>query len=154
VACPDRKVVVLESDGSGLYSPQSLWTIAHENLDLVVLVFANNRYQILRNEMPVNRIVALCVTLITVAPFAEIPANGGRPRTWERVREAASAPVPPVVRAGPERRGRAGLVLDRLGRNRHQAVESCRPAVLRRRLAVSRLGHGPAGGRLRGAARP
>jgi acetolactate synthase-1/2/3 large subunit len=51
IACPDRKVVVLESDGSGLYSPQSLWTIAHENLDIVVLVFANSRYQILRNEM-------------------------------------------------------------------------------------------------------
>lgn len=51
VACPDRKVVVLESDGSALYSPQSLWTIAHENLDVVVLVFANRRYQILRNEM-------------------------------------------------------------------------------------------------------
>src|SRR5262249_32657747 len=26
VACPDRKVVCLESDGSGLYMPQSLWT--------------------------------------------------------------------------------------------------------------------------------
>jgi acetolactate synthase I/II/III large subunit len=51
IACPERKVVVLESDGSGLYSPQSLWTIAHENLDVVVLVFANNRYQILQNEM-------------------------------------------------------------------------------------------------------
>ena len=51
IACPDRQVVVLESDGSGLYAPQSLWTIAHENLDVVVLVFANNRYQILRNEM-------------------------------------------------------------------------------------------------------
>jgi acetolactate synthase I/II/III large subunit len=51
IACPDRKVVVLESDGSGLYSPQSLWTIAHENLNVVVLVFANSRYQILRHEM-------------------------------------------------------------------------------------------------------
>ena len=51
VACPDRKVVVLESDGSALYAPQSLWTIAHENLDVVVLVFANRRYQILRDEM-------------------------------------------------------------------------------------------------------
>jgi acetolactate synthase-1/2/3 large subunit len=51
VAGPDRKVVVLESDGSGLYSPQSLWTIAHENLDVVVLVFANSRYQILHHEM-------------------------------------------------------------------------------------------------------
>jgi acetolactate synthase I/II/III large subunit len=51
IACPDRQVVVLESDGSGLYSPQSLWTIARENLNVVVLVFANHRYQILRNEM-------------------------------------------------------------------------------------------------------
>jgi acetolactate synthase-1/2/3 large subunit len=51
VACPDRKVVVLESDGSGLYSPQSLWTIAHENLDMVILVFANSKYQILHHEM-------------------------------------------------------------------------------------------------------
>jgi len=44
-------VVVLESDGSGLYMPQSLWTIAHENLDVVVLILVNNRYQILQNEM-------------------------------------------------------------------------------------------------------
>ena len=51
VACPERKVVVLESDGSGLYMPQSLWTIAHENLDVVVLILVNNRYQILQNEM-------------------------------------------------------------------------------------------------------
>src|SRR5262249_12365517 len=28
IACPDRKVVVLESDGSGLYMPQTLWTYA------------------------------------------------------------------------------------------------------------------------------
>ena len=51
VACPDRKVVCLESDGSGLYMPQSLWTHARENLDILTLVFANRSYQILRNEM-------------------------------------------------------------------------------------------------------
>jgi acetolactate synthase I/II/III large subunit len=51
IACPERKVVVLESDGSGLYMPQSLWTIAHENLDVTVVVFANHRYRILENEM-------------------------------------------------------------------------------------------------------
>jgi acetolactate synthase I/II/III large subunit len=51
VACPDRKVVVLESDGSGLYMPQTLWTYARESLNILTLVFANRRYQILRNEM-------------------------------------------------------------------------------------------------------
>lgn len=51
VACPGRKVVVLESDGSGLYMPQTLWTHARESLNVLTLVFANHRYQILRNEM-------------------------------------------------------------------------------------------------------
>jgi acetolactate synthase-1/2/3 large subunit len=51
VACPGRKVVVLESDGSGLYMPQALWTHARESLNILTLVFANRRYQILRDEM-------------------------------------------------------------------------------------------------------
>jgi acetolactate synthase I/II/III large subunit len=51
IACPDRKVIVLESDGSGMYSPQALWTHAREQLDILTIVFANRKYQILRNEM-------------------------------------------------------------------------------------------------------
>jgi acetolactate synthase-1/2/3 large subunit len=51
IACPDRKVVVLESDGSGMYTPQALWTHAREQLDILTIVFANRKYQILRNEM-------------------------------------------------------------------------------------------------------
>jgi acetolactate synthase-1/2/3 large subunit len=51
VACPERRVVVLESDGSGLYMPQALWTMAREGLDVLTLVFANRRYEILRGEM-------------------------------------------------------------------------------------------------------
>ncbi|WP_181275553.1 acetolactate synthase large subunit [Brevibacterium oceani] len=51
VANPDRKVIVLESDGSGMYTPQALWTYAREQLDVVVVIFANRKYQILRNEM-------------------------------------------------------------------------------------------------------
>lgn len=51
ISSPERKVVVLESDGSGMYMPQSLWTYAREQLDIVVLIFANRKYQILRNEM-------------------------------------------------------------------------------------------------------
>jgi acetolactate synthase-1/2/3 large subunit len=50
VACPDRKVVCLQSDGSGMYTVQSLWTMARENLDITVLVFANRTYEILKGE--------------------------------------------------------------------------------------------------------
>lgn len=51
IACPERKVVVLEGDGSALYTPQSWWTMARENLDVVTVIFANRRYQILDIEM-------------------------------------------------------------------------------------------------------
>lgn len=51
VACPDRKVVVLEGDGSGMYTLQSLWTMAREGLDVVVVVLSNRGYQILRGEL-------------------------------------------------------------------------------------------------------
>jgi acetolactate synthase-1/2/3 large subunit len=51
VACPDRKVVCLQSDGGGMYSLQSLWTQARERLDVVNVVFANRRYAILQGEL-------------------------------------------------------------------------------------------------------
>jgi acetolactate synthase-1/2/3 large subunit len=51
VACPDRKVVALEADGSGMYTLQSLWTMARERLDVVTVIFANRRYQILEIEL-------------------------------------------------------------------------------------------------------
>ena len=51
VACPDRKVIGLQADGSGMYTVQALWTQARENLDVVTIVFANRTYAILHGEM-------------------------------------------------------------------------------------------------------
>lgn len=51
IACPDRKVVALQADGSGMYTVQGLWTQAREKLDVVTVVFANRRYAVLQNEM-------------------------------------------------------------------------------------------------------
>ncbi|TCR61364.1 acetolactate synthase large subunit [Bosea sp. BK604] len=51
VACPDRKVVGMQADGSGMYTLQGLWTQARENLDIVTVVFANRTYAILHGEM-------------------------------------------------------------------------------------------------------
>jgi acetolactate synthase-1/2/3 large subunit len=51
IAQPDRKVVVLVGDGSAFYTLQALWTLARENLNVTVVVFANRSYNILRGEL-------------------------------------------------------------------------------------------------------
>lgn len=51
LACPDRRVYVLQSDGSAQYTIQALWTAARESLPLVVLIASNRRYAILENEL-------------------------------------------------------------------------------------------------------
>ncbi len=51
VACPDRKVMALVGDGSAMYTPQALWTMAREGLDVTTVIFANRVYKILRGEL-------------------------------------------------------------------------------------------------------
>jgi len=51
LACPDRPVISLQADGSGLYTVQALWTQAREGLDVTTLVCANRAYRILQIEM-------------------------------------------------------------------------------------------------------
>jgi acetolactate synthase-1/2/3 large subunit len=51
IACPQRKVIVLEGDGSAMYTLQSLWTMAREGLNVTTLLFANGTYNILRGEL-------------------------------------------------------------------------------------------------------
>jgi acetolactate synthase-1/2/3 large subunit len=50
VACPGRKVVSLQADGSAMYTLQALWTQAREGLDIVTVIFSNRRYAILAAE--------------------------------------------------------------------------------------------------------
>ena len=50
IACPDRKVITLEGDGSGMYTVQALWTMAREGLNVTVVVLANRSYAILKGE--------------------------------------------------------------------------------------------------------
>jgi len=51
LACPDRKVIALQADGSGMYTLQALWTMAREGLDVLVVVCANRSYRILQIEL-------------------------------------------------------------------------------------------------------
>jgi len=51
VACPDRKVICLEADGSAMYTAQSLWTQAREGLDVTTVVLNNGSYAVLNMEL-------------------------------------------------------------------------------------------------------
>jgi acetolactate synthase-1/2/3 large subunit len=56
VACPDRRVVALESDGSAMYTLQSWWTMAREGLDVTTIICNNGSYAVLNMEL--NRVGA------------------------------------------------------------------------------------------------
>jgi acetolactate synthase-1/2/3 large subunit len=51
LACPGRRVVSVEADGSAAYTIQALWTQAREGLDVTTVVVANRAYAILQIEM-------------------------------------------------------------------------------------------------------
>ena len=51
VARPSAKVVCLHGDGGAMYTIQSLWTMAREQLDICIVIFANRKYQILQIEL-------------------------------------------------------------------------------------------------------
>ncbi|CAN5331026.1 acetolactate synthase large subunit [soil metagenome] len=51
LACPGQRVLVLQSDGSALFTIQALWTMAREQLPITVLIASNRRYAILQSEL-------------------------------------------------------------------------------------------------------
>jgi acetolactate synthase I/II/III large subunit len=51
IACPERPVFALEGEGSAMYTIQSLWTMAREELDVTVVIFNNRSYAILNVEL-------------------------------------------------------------------------------------------------------
>jgi acetolactate synthase I/II/III large subunit len=50
IACPERRVLCLSADGSGMYTLQGLWTMARESLNVTTVIFANRSYNVLKRE--------------------------------------------------------------------------------------------------------
>ncbi len=50
IACPERKVLAFQADGSAIYTAQALWTQARESLDVTTVICANRCYRILQIE--------------------------------------------------------------------------------------------------------
>jgi acetolactate synthase I/II/III large subunit len=51
IACPGRRVIALEADGSAMYTISALWTHAREGLDITTIIFNNRSYAILGMEL-------------------------------------------------------------------------------------------------------
>ncbi|HEX7954867.1 MAG TPA: acetolactate synthase large subunit, partial [Burkholderiales bacterium] len=117
IACPERKVIALEGDGSGMYTLQSLWTMAREGLNVTIVVLANRSYEILKGE------------------FANVGA--GTPRQKATDMMSLDRPQPGLARAGqgPWRRSRARTRPGRTGA-RIQARDGSARAL------PDRAGHG------------
>ncbi len=97
-------VVCLVGDGAALYSPQALWTLAHERLPVTVVVMNNREYNVLKNYMKgqahylsaaSNRFIAMdlvdpAIDYLALAASMGVPAR--------RVEQASD--IAPAVRAG------------------------------------------------------
>jgi acetolactate synthase-1/2/3 large subunit len=51
LACPQRKVVALQADGSAMYTVQALWSMVREQVDVTVVIMNNHSYAILNIEL-------------------------------------------------------------------------------------------------------
>jgi benzoylformate decarboxylase len=50
-ALPERPVILLTGDGSAMYSPQALWTAAHENIAVIAVIINNSGYRVLKQRL-------------------------------------------------------------------------------------------------------
>ncbi len=101
----DREpVVCVVGDGAALYSPQALWTAAHEKLPVTFVVINNAEYNILKNYMKgqshyasarANRFIAMDLTDPRI-DFLALAASMGVPA--RRVTKAAD--IAPAIEAG------------------------------------------------------
>ena len=51
LAAPNRRVLAMQADGSGMFTLQGLWTQARERLDVTTIVLSNRKYAILVDEL-------------------------------------------------------------------------------------------------------
>ena len=103
VACPDRKVVCLQADGSAMYTVQALWTQAREGLDVTTVLFSNRTYQILQAANwpmsgPAIRAARRSTCSISASPTST--GWGSRARRARREGHRHGRVQPPLCRGG------------------------------------------------------
>jgi len=113
VAAPDRRVLNLQADGSALYTVQSLWTQAREELDVTTVILNNSSYAVLNMELtrvgaePGPRALEMLDLTRPDIDFVSIAKGLGVPATrattaeefTEQLERALSEPGPNLVEA-------------------------------------------------------
>jgi benzoylformate decarboxylase len=93
-------VVSLVGDGAALYSPQALWTAAHETLPITFVVMNNREYNVLKNFMRsragyvaarINRFIAMDIVRPTVDYQALARSMGVTARLIDKASDIAPA---------------------------------------------------------------
>lgn len=101
-------VVSLVGDGAALYSPQALWTAAHEQLPVTFLVMNNREYNILKNFMRSqkhftsaqrNRFIAMDIENPAI-DFSALAASMGVAATRVDVAADIAAAIQAGIRSG------------------------------------------------------
>jgi benzoylformate decarboxylase len=95
-----QPVVCLVGDGAALYSPQALWTAAHQNLPVTFIVMNNREYNVLKNFMKgqsdyvsarSNRFIAMDLEKPVIDYLALARSMGVRASRIEKATDIASA---------------------------------------------------------------
>ncbi|KAF1009744.1 MAG: Benzoylformate decarboxylase [Luteibacter sp.] len=101
-------VVCLVGDGSAMYSPQALWTAAHERLPVTFVVMNNGEYNILKNyargqshyrNAGTNRFIGMDIADPTIDFLALATSLGIPSRRIERASDIAGA-IEDGIRSG------------------------------------------------------
>jgi acetolactate synthase I/II/III large subunit len=114
VACPDRRVVAFQADGSAMYTLQAWWTMGREQLDVTTVVLNNRSYAVLNMEL--DRVGAgepgpcakdmLDLTRPDI-DFVALATGMGLPATrattaeefWDQLEASLATPGPSVIEA-------------------------------------------------------
>lgn len=116
VACPDRRVLCLSADGSGMYTLQALWTMAREGLNITTIIFANDAYAVLKREFAGLNVGG-------PGPRAGALFDIGRPNiSWVSLAEGMGVP------------GTSATSLDELAKALRRGFESEGPTLIEVRL--------------------
>ena len=103
-------VVCLVGDGAAMYSPQALWTLAHERLPVTVVVMNNREYNILKNFMrgqahylsaSSNRFIAMDLVDPPVDYLALAASMGVEARRVERACDITAAVAAGIASGRP-----------------------------------------------------
>lgn len=87
IACPDRKVVALQADGSGMYTNQTLWTIAHEKCDITIVILKNDSYAILNVELARVRVDEATPKMLSMLDLSQPSID------WVKIAEGMGVPA-------------------------------------------------------------